>query len=198
MELENLKEAWVALDNRLKRNEKLNESIILEMMRSNAGKKVNRIIALEMISVAVLILLLPFIIYSLYRFGGGKLFLWDIFMKFMAVVCFLYPFWGVYKLHGLMKIDITKNIGNNILCLNKYNIQIKNERKFVYFFLVPVIAISGVCIYTAAKATLPLWTFFTCAFCLAGLFSYWSYKKYNKSFESVIKSLEEIRELREE
>jgi hypothetical protein len=40
MELNNLKEAWTALDNRLKRTEKLKESIILEMMRSKAGKLV--------------------------------------------------------------------------------------------------------------------------------------------------------------
>ena len=69
MELDDLKEAWTALDNRLKRNEKLNESIILEMIKSKAGKKVNWFIALEMFSVAVLFLMVPFCIYCIDRYG---------------------------------------------------------------------------------------------------------------------------------
>ena len=197
MELENLKEAWAALDNRLKRSEELNESILLEEMRSKAGKIVNRFIVMEKISVVGLLLLLPFIIYSLNRLGG-KILLWDALMIFCAIICFLYPFWGVYKLHGLMKIDITKNVANNILFLNKYNIRINREKKLNFCFIFPVLGMLAVCTYAASKATLPLWTFLICLFCLAGLGIYWANKKYNKGFESVIRSLEEIRELKKE
>jgi len=195
MELENLKEAWTALDNRLKRNEELNESIILEMMKSKAGKIVNRFIALEMFSVTVLILMVPFCIYCL---NMRKFPVWNVFMLFMAAVCFIYPFWGVYKLHGLMKFNLTKSVGNNILCMNRYNIQLEREKKVFWYFFLPVLIIFGVLIYAAAKATLPLWTFLICVFSLGGLVSYWSYKKYDKSIESVLNSLEEIRELKEE
>ena len=197
MEWENLKEAWTTLDNRLKRNEELCESIILAEMRSKAGKIVNRFIILEKITVVVLLLLLPFLIYALNR-SGGKIFTWDVIMIFCAIICFLYPFRGIYKLHGLMKIDITKNVANNILFLNKYNIQINHEKKLNFYFIFPLLGILAVCTYAEAKASLPLWIFLICMLCLAGLKIYWDNKKYNKGFESVMRSLEEIRELKEE
>jgi len=197
MELDNLKEAWTALDNRLKHNEKLNESIILEMIKSKAGKKVNRFIALEILSVAGLLLMVPFCIYCIDRYGG-KIKVWDIFMIFLTVLCFVYPFWGAYKLHGLMKFDLTKNVGNNILCMNRYDIQLKHEKKILTYFLGPVLVIFGVLSYAAVKAALPFWALLICVFSVAGLASYWSYKIYHKSIESILKSLEEIRELKEE
>ena len=197
MELDELKEAWTALDVRLKKNEELKESIILEMMQSKAVKKVNWFIALEKFSVALLILLIPFIIYSFDKFGGRYPF-WDALTLFSAAVCFVYPFWGVYKLHGLMKFDLTKNVGNNILCMNRYSIQLIREKKILTYFVGPVFLIAGVLTYASLKATLPLWTFLICIFCLGGLASYWSYKKYHKNIESIIRSLEEIRELKEE
>ena len=197
MELDNLKEAWASLDNRLKRNEALNESIILEMIRSKARKTVNTIIAGEMISVAILILLVPFAIFLLDRFGGN-FWMWDSLTIFSAVTCFVYPFWGVYKLHGLMKFDVTKNIGNNILCINKYEILTKREKKFVIYFLIPVLAILVVYSYVSMKASLPLWSFMICGMSVCGLVTYWSYKKLDKGIKSILKNLDEIREVKEE
>ena len=65
MEMHDLKKAWIALDNRLKRNEKLEESIILEMMRSKAGKTVNRFVAYEMFTVALVLFFVPFLFFTL-------------------------------------------------------------------------------------------------------------------------------------
>jgi peptidoglycan/LPS O-acetylase OafA/YrhL len=198
MELDNLKEAWTALDNRLKRNEELNESIILEMTKRKAKKSVNWFIALEMSSVVVLLLVAPFCIYSAERYGG-KLWALDVFMRLvMPAICLVYVPWGVYKLHGLMKFDFAKNVGDNILCINRYNIQVKREMKVVTRFLIPVLVIFAVYIYAIQKATLSLWTFLICAFIATGLFCYWSYKIYHKSLDSILRSLDEIRELKED
>jgi len=197
MELEELKAAWAALDNRLKHNEELKESIILEMVQSKAVKKVNRFIAWEMFSVAVLLFMVPFCIF-IFNIRGGKYLVLDLYILFAAAIGFVYTFWGTYKLQGLMKFDLTKNIGNNILCMNRYNIQLKRESKLLFYFITPVLMILGVLVYAKTKATLPLWTFLICGFSVAILFSYWSYKMYNKSINSILKSLEEIRELKEE
>jgi len=197
MELDNLKEAWVALDNRLKRNEKLNESVILEMMRSKAGKIVSRSIGFEMLSVAVSLVLTPLIINSFFR-HGGKLWVYDAFLVFMAASCFAYTFWGIFKLSGLMKFDVAKNVGNNIHCINRYDIQMKREKKFISCFLGPVLVICAAGLYVAVKATLSLWVFMISAIGAAGLISYWSYKIHDKGINSVLQSLEEIRELKEE
>ena len=197
MELNELKEAWTALDNRLKRNEALKESIILEMMKSKAGKLVNRFMIWEIISVVVLTLMIPLIIFQLDRFGGKN---WAIgtTLLFILVGCFVYPFWGVFKIHGLMKFDISKHVSNNIYCVNRYRIQLNREKKVFYYFVGPVLVILGVSSYATAKATLPLWAFLFCMFIVGGLVCYWSYKWSNKSIDSIIRSLDEIKELKEE
>ena len=197
MELDDLKSTWAALDDRLKHNEKLNESIILEMTKSKAGKKVNRFIIWEMFQVIVILLMLPLCIYF-FDSLGGKYWTRDVGLLFGAALCFIYTFWGVYKTQGLMKFNITKDVGNNILCINRYNIQLKHEKKIGNFFIMPVMVILVTLHYATIKASLPLWTTFICAFSVCGLIVYWSYKIYEKGIDSILKSLDEIRELKEE
>jgi len=197
MELENLKEAWVALDNRLKRNEELNEKIILAEMRSKAGKKVNRFIAFEILSFTVILLLIPCCIFF-YKMSGGKYLAANLYFIYAIVFCFVYAFWGAYKIHGLMKFDVIKNVSNNILCMNRYNIQLKQEMKILNYFVGPVFIALAVLLYATLKATMFHWSILVCVVILATLGSYWAFKKYDKSIESVLRSLEEIRELKEE
>jgi hypothetical protein len=97
-----------------------------------------------------------------------------------------------------MKFNITKDVGNNILCINRYNIQLKHEKKIGNFFIMPVMVILVTLHYATIKASLPLWATFICAFIVCGLIVYWSYKIYEKGIDSILKSLEEIRELKEE
>ena len=197
MELDDLKVAWTELDNRLKRNEELKESIILEMMKSKAGKLVNRFIAWEMFSFVALLLVIPLNIFIVCRYGGRN---WamDTTLFFTLAVCFVYPFWGIFKIHGLMKFDITKNVGNNILCMNGYRIQLNREKKILNYFVGPVYVLLGIFAYTVGKAILYQWSLLICVFIAVGLITYWSYKYYNKSIDSILKSLDEIRELKEE
>ena len=195
MELENLKEAWAALDNRLKKNEELNESIILEMMKSKAGKLVDRFVALEIINVVLMLLILPLCIFWLDRFKG----ITNIYLIFTAVMCCVASFWGVFKIHGLMKFDISKDVSNNIYYVNRYNNQINSyEKKFYWCFLVPAIVIFLILSFASRKVALPHWVLLICALIGGILFSYWSYKRYNKNIDSILKSLDEIRELKEE
>jgi len=196
MELDELKNAWIALDNRLKRNEKLKENIILEMIRSKAGKLINRFIILEIISLVIILLVIPVIIFWLDN-RGGKYITADVVMYLGLIICIIYPFWGVYKIRGLMKIDLSKNVSNNIFYINRYNIQYKREFKSLYF-IGPVFVILIVLYYAAMKVTLPLWTLLTCSFIAMIFILYWTYKFFNKRIESVLKSLDEIKELKEE
>ena len=195
MELDELKEAWTALDNRLKRNEELKESIILEMMRSKAGKLVDRFVTLEVITVVVMLLILPFCVFQLDRFKG----ITNIYIIFTAIMCFVCAFWGVFKIHGLMKFDISKDVSNNIYYVNRYNRQINHyEKKFFWCFLLPAIVVFLTLSFASMKVTLNRWVLMICALLAGILFSFWSYKRYNKNIETILKSLEEIRELKEE
>ena len=97
-----------------------------------------------------------------------------------------------------MKIDLLKNVGNNIHFVNKYNIQLKREKKITDCFVGPVFVILFAFILVDIKATFSMWTLGICVFTSTGLVTYWLYKKYNKNIDSILKSLDEIRELKEE
>jgi len=199
MNLDELKEAWTALDNKLRKNEELKEMIILEMIKKKAGRIVNRFIVWEIISVVVLLFVLPFCVYWLDR-NGGKYLIGDILLCYSLAICIIYPIWGIFKIHGLMKFDFLKDIGSNIFCINRYNIQIKCENKIFWVFIWPVIMILIILHFSFMTKTLPLWMlFFMISWVVMGtLLSYWTYKKYNKDITSILRSLDEIKELKEE
>ena len=197
MELDDLKEVWSELDNRLKKNEELKESVIIEMMRSKAGKIVNRFVVWEIIQVVGTLLFIPVCIFWL-DWRGGKFLAMDITMFFGLAVCVFSSFWGVYKLHGLMKVDLYKNVGNNIYYVNKYNIQIKREKKIFECILWPAICVLLALSFASVKATPKFWVLLICTLIATTLVTYWMYKKFNKSIDSILKSLDEIRELKEE
>jgi TM2 domain-containing membrane protein YozV len=199
MELDELKAAWISLDNRLKDNEKLKESIILEMMRSKVGKTLNRFIAFEMFSTVVMLVFIPFFIFQLERFAGKNLAA-SITLIFGATLCFISFFWYVYKTHGLMKIDLSKNVGNNIFYANRYNIQIKREKRIIWCFVAPTITTLLLLTFASekVKVPIPIWFLLICALTVGMLGTYWQYKCYDKGIDSILKSLDEIRELKEE
>jgi len=194
MELENLKEAWAALDNRLKRNEKLKESIILDMMRSKTRKLLNKVITLEIIYVVVAFLVMSFCIFQIYRTYELAA---NIFLFFVVAVCFFHFFWGGFKIHGLMKINLSNNIGRNFYYMNRYTIQIKRERKiYTYYVLIPLTIMVIVSLSVIERYV--WWLFFIVSLPVA----YWSNLLYtlphHKNVGLIFKSLDEIRELKEE
>jgi hypothetical protein len=198
MELDEMKVAWTALDNRLKRNEELKESIILEMIGNKASRLINRFITWEVISAIGCFLCIPVCVYSLDRFMGLIHVTYDVIMLSSIIFLCVYPFWSFYKIHGLMKFDLTKNVGMNIYYVNKYNIQIKREYKIVAFFIGPVWAILLILFYASFHVSLPLWSFLFCTLIAVTIVCYWFYKKYDKNIASILRSLDEIKELQEE
>jgi len=192
MELEELKEAWAALDNRLKKNEKLNESIILEMMQSKTRKLLNKVIALETIATVVAVLVMLLCIFHIFR---NHSLVEIIFPFFFVALCLFHFFWGNIKINGLKKINLSNNVGANFYYMNRYSIQLKRERKiYLYYVLIPLIIVIIVS-FTFAPHTH-----------MFGIFIfpllYWTHllgtSNYHKNIGLIIKSLEEIRELKEE
>ena len=195
MELDDLKEAWTALDNRLSRNEELKESIILEMIQGKVEKLIKKWLRSSIFGTSVLFLIIPFIVYSLERFGGSIWFnaicYWSI---LFCIISFIYV---LFQIRLLLKIDFSESIGNNIININKYDISGKRFLVVVYIYS-PVSFILAVAQYYESNATLSLWIFLIVMFSFAILFSIFSIKMYHKNFKSIIKSLNEIKELKEE
>lgn len=198
MEFDELKKTWSILDNRLKENNSLNERIILEMIEQKANKSIGKLIFWDGFSTVTLLLLVPVIAYLVNVFQG-KLLFWDIVMIYLAFLCFIGAVWNYFKMLGLMKLDVNKNISNNIYHINKYNIRIKKEKFAMNYIIGPPIGILFIFTYLEAKATFALWVFLACALILSSISTYWGYKRfYQKNIDSIRKNLDEIKDLKEE
>ena len=196
MELEELKTVWASVDERLKKQEIMKESIIREIISVKINKSLNKLFWTESIGIPILLLLIPLIVYQYGKFGGKHI-LWDSIVIFAGVFCVVYLPFLIYRIYLLMKIDISGNIKNNLFYLNRYNIQIKRE-KYGMAFIGPLIFIFGSLWFIEIKAKAPLWALWICMLIFLTLLSYWSYNKfYNKNIQSIQKNLEELEELKE-
>ncbi|GHV72125.1 hypothetical protein FACS189420_8750 [Bacteroidia bacterium] len=117
---------------------------------------------------------------------------------FAILFACIYIIWAVYKLHGLMKVDFSKNINDNIYYMNKYNIHIKWD-KIASRIYIPIFAILCILSYAESKVSVQIWVFMICLLLLVTLLTYWSWKGiYDNNIAAIRKSLEELKELEEE
>ena len=196
MEPEELKNTWLLLDERLKKQEMLKETILKEMIHSKADKSLNRLVNIEIIGIIILLLVMPAVIYAIDfhpHMPGYKVFMWA-----MIPICVIGLVWQILKVYKLTRIDLTGSLSNNIRHTNSYNIWIKKE-KMVMIVIVPVVGLGVAYMYAQLNVNITLWAFLSCTFLALCIFVYWSYKKlYNKNIASIMKSLDELRELDEE
>ena len=198
MELEELKNAWTELDNQLKENKSMNKTIVMKMAQSKADKIIGRLINWEIISVVILILIIPLAYYASQWFVGKHMLSYFV-MLFAIGYCCIGTVWYIYKISGLMKIDFSKAISDNICYTNRYNIQIKREKFATYVIIGPGAAILLILSYAELKVNTQLWIFLVCLLLLTTLITYWGYKRlYEKNINSILKSLNEIKQLEEE
>lgn len=199
MELDELKNTWAALDERLKQNESLNIRIVKEMLETKNNKSLSRILYSEIIGTIVLLAVIPFIIFISVdsRFIIKDKNLGAIFLVGMFFFCILAFLWQLFKVYNLIKVDFSSFVSDNIRIINRYNIWIKRE-KLISWFSIPVIGLFCTYIYAQFSVSILLWVFLTCIFILATLLTYYQYKKvYDKNISSILKSLDELKELEE-
>ena len=198
MELEDLKSAWAELDAQLKETKLMNKKIIMEMAQSKVDKIINRFINQNIFGTVFLLLIIPLMLFG-YNRSGGKFIFFDILTIYIAAICAICFFWYVYRISGLMKIDFSKTISDNIYYTNRYNIQIKREKFAMNVIFGPIFAILLILCYVAMRVNMQLWISLICMLILCSLITYWSYKRlYEKNINSILKSMNEIKALEEE
>lgn len=199
MELEDLKNTWLALDKKLEADNSLNDRIIKEMLQTKSSKSIGRLLGYEIFGVCVLLLILPFIVYLYLNYVHiTQLLAGSIFLISMFVLIILLIIWQSIKIFVLSKIDLSYKVIENIRRTNQYNIFIKRE-KFASSFLLPVIAIFCFYYYIEVKAPVIAWITMSCIFVIAVIYTIWSYKRiYDKNIKNLLNSLEELKDLEEE
>ena len=200
MELEELKNVWASVDERLKKQEILNKRMIQEALCDKSNKSLNKLVNIELINIVVLLLTIP-IWFFLYNWPFyAKFFSTKILAVFAIAVSVIYIIWSSYKLkYYVLKIDFSKSIKNNTYYVNKCNIFFKREKIASYFIVTPVISFLAIWCYYELKAPVHLWIFLFVSLIIATFMSYWMNKKiYDKNIQSIKKSLDELKELEEE
>ncbi|MDL2214784.1 hypothetical protein LJC00_01180 [Dysgonomonas sp. OttesenSCG-928-M03] len=196
MELDELRNRWLSLDERLKKQEILKESIMREILHTKSDKALSRLISFEIFGIIILIFIIPVVVFAVKlhpNIPGYTAFMYTVLAAVAAVLVWLF-----FKLYGLSRINFSKPVSVNIRYINKYNIWIKKEKLFT---IILVLLLGSGCAYFYARlnADFILWVCMTCLFLGLSVLSIWSYKKiYIKNISSIQKSLDELRDLKEE
>jgi hypothetical protein len=197
MELDELKNVWASLDERLNKQEQLKESIIKEMIYEKSNKSVSKLLNFEIFSITTCLLVLPIVAY-LYNTLLGTLFMEKLFCYVMFFFLTVSIIWSSMLIYHLMKIDFTKNVSHNSLYINKYNVLIK-KNKIAAIFIMVILYAFGIYLYAAKHVSVTLWIFLACVYVIGLIISYFAYKKlYDNNIHIIQKSLEELKELEEE
>lgn len=198
MELDELKNTWTALDERLKQSESLNARIVKEMLETKSSKALGKILGYEIFGAVVLLAVAPLIIYvNDDRFHIKEKTFVSVFLACLFFICVLGFVWQAIKIYNLMKIDFSAVVSDNIRIVNKYNLWIKRE-KLSMWISTPILVVCCTYFFAQLNVNLFSWVFLTCVFILTTLFTYYQYKKiYGKNINSILKSLDELKELEE-
>ena len=199
MELNELKNAWTSVDERLKKQEILNTRMVQEMLRNKSSNSLNKLINLEIFSLVTSLLVIPLMVWLLtFRFYENFIFP-KITLIVIIAACIVGIILGCYSLiNYFMRIDFSKNIKNNMHYVNRYNIFYRKSKMANYFVIIPILSSLGILVYYELKVPFYLWVFLFVSLTTAIGFTIWAYKKvYDKNIQTIKKSLEELKELEE-
>ena len=201
MELEEMKNVWASVDERLKKQEMVNSRMVQEMLHKKSSKSLNWLANYEMFNMIVSLLAIPLLVFL---YNNYPVIFTNLSAKVIIVsgivVCVLGAIWSWYILKNyVMKMDFSKNIKDNMHYMNKYNILIGKGKFVNYFIIIPFLTALLAWYYYEFKAPFSVWILLLVFLAVVTAATYWIYKKiYEKNIQSIKKSLEELEELKEE
>ena len=200
MELHELQNTWKVLEEQLKKNETVNKKVILEMLHKKSNKSLNRLVNYDLFGGMILLLLIiPFWIWLYNRDNYANFLSIKILSITGIIISLVGSVWYYFRLKYLKKIDVSGNFKDNLYCLSKYNIMIKQDKIVQYFVLFPILFLMGAFCYYELRANFLSWTFLIVVAIVTAILIYWMYKKiYESNIQSIKESLAELEELREE
>lgn len=199
MELNELKNIWQELDQKIEKNNILNDKVIKDMLQTKGNKSISKLMAFEVLSLILLVAMIPVFLFLLAFFQNATSHLnyTIVFIKLMIIFCVLAVVWYGVKIYFLNKIEMRRSIKDNIYNITRYKLLLKREIQ-ISFILYPIIL--GVCIYHfyTVKATVLLWVLLICLWLVVLVFVIWFYKKVTqKHIKSINQSLDELKDLEE-
>lgn len=204
MGLEELKNVWKSIDERLEKQEVLKENIIRKMIYDRSNRSLSKLVNCEILNMVAYLVVIPMIVF-LANFrpfreqmqGKQMLGVWEIFLWVALAICVAGIAWSLIKIVALAKVDFTKNLKDISLLVAKYNIRIQHE-KIVSIVLTPAIALGVAWVYTMMQASTFQWVSLTCAFIVGIFLAYYIYKRvYDGNIAAIRQSLDELKDMEE-
>ena len=197
MELDEIKNAWTAMDERLKKNEGLNERMIKEMLMQKSKKSLNRLIVVEIYSTIFMLFVFPFLLFVFNnKIVHTTLIDINFYIAFAMIIIGIGP--QMYKTILLININLSKSICDSIKSIQKYNLITK--RKILYAAIIGPIFFASLILGILSYKNVEVWNLsFIIVVVIVSVFSsYWQYKKvYKANIQSILESLEELKDLEE-
>ncbi len=193
MELDELKQNWAELNQRLRDNEILTESLIKQMVQSKGKSSRDKLIVYDIVGALVLFFSLFFWAYSSNTNNLNDFLINHI--KGLIIFSLVGIIYYIVKVVILCKIDFSKSIIQNFTQVNRYKIMLKAEiiigiAYFMYVF------ISMIAFLLKMKASPIIFIIEGIVLIITLALVYFITKKlYLKNIKSIIDNLNEIREL---
>ena len=199
MDMNQIKENWLLLDNRLKKTEGLNDRIIKEILMQKSNKSLNRLFNFELFGIAICLIMIPFIFYALslmppHIFHNIKYYVLG--FTSLLLICISLGF-QLYKINLLQHIDLFSSVVNNIKIMQRYNITIRKEKIIILIGSYIVICVLTAILFTFKQVETWRWiVLIITTIGIIPLLAYWEYGKFYKSnIRSIKDSLDELKEL---
>ena len=198
MELDEIKTAWAAMDERLKKNEGLNERLIKEMLKQKSSKALKTLYNYEIFGAITILLLFPFLIYAFPQLI--KLSVMHQIIIYSALgIAFLAAIYQAYSIILISKVNLQKQIKENIRLIQQYKVYLRKgtiiSTVVVSLFLLLCLAVLFL------QNNVETWRWAIVIVFIFGIWPlgvYWQYKKiYKANIQSIIDSLEELKDLEE-
>ncbi len=159
MELEEIKNAWLSVDERLKKQEMMNERMIKETLQSKSKKALSKLNGYELFGVIVCFAMLPLVIFMI---GKGNFYRPNQLANFLLYFCAAMLAVGCItqsiKLLILAKINFTKALSSNVRIVQRYKLFIRKE-KMVTWIITPIITVLLILIFVSLNSK-----FITCRY----------------------------------
>lgn len=192
MELQEIKATWTELNTELNEYKILNEKRALEMALTKKDNALSNLTNYEIGESIVILILIPLIIYVVNEFSWTNI--QQINLYLIVAVLTTVIFLQFRKLHLLYQVNFAKSISWNIVCIEKYKLQVGRE-KIANLIAIPLIAPLILETQRVFASGLELWRWVAIGILLIILviISIWLYKKfYSSNIKQIRESLDKL------
>lgn len=196
MELEELKNTWNLINNRMMQKEGMEAAIIKEMLVAKSDKAFSRMTNYDYFSVIVCMGVIGLLTWQMNRIYFGP-FKTGIFLLAIAFL-FVSALRSIKNILILHKINFSNPISDNIRLIQNYNIIVKRTRILNYSAAIIIVALAIIACLLSPNMEVWRWVAIAVSIVIGIVGAWWEYRHmYRKNIDSILKSLNELKELEE-